>query len=430
MSGQGGAPAPAEAQARTRLAAARARLVMERPFLGALALQMPLAAADPLRCDTLSTDGRRLIFHAAFEASLRAAEAEFLVAHVVLHCALGHFARRGHRVRRRWEAACDHAVNLMLREDGMAVPSWAMADPAFTGLAAEEIYPLLPEDGGGAPRDRHGPRFDGGPGGGRGDHHGAQGGQAAAPASETSGAGISPRGASSRIDGPFRGAAASPPDEAPAAGQGPDGAELGALWRGRAAAAAQAGRLAGRRGDAWLRRLEGILEPALPWRALLARQVMRAARDDYSFARPRRRDGDALLPRLASGTPYVVAALDTSGSITDAELAEFTGELQALKAQARAELVVHACDERLAPEGPWRFAAWQPVCLPPRLSGGGGTRFTPVFEWIERQGLRPDLLVYFTDAQGEFPPRAPGYPVLWLVKGRAPVPFGERLAFG
>lgn len=111
-------------------------------------------------------------------------------------------------------------------------------------------------------------------------------------------------------------------------------------------------------------------------------------------------------------------------------LGKFAGELQALKAQARAELVVHACDERLAPEGPWRFAAWQAVCLPPRLAGGGGTRFTPAFEWVEREGLRPDLLVYFTDAQGEFPARAPDYPVLWLVKGRAPVPFGERAAFG
>ena len=28
---------------------------------------------------------------------------------------------------------------------------------------------------------------------------------------------------------------------------------------------------------------------------------------------------------------------------------------------------------------------------------------------------------------GEFPEHAPQYPVLWLVQGRAPVPFGERV---
>jgi predicted metal-dependent peptidase len=65
--------------------------------------------------------------------------------------------------------------------------------------------------------------------------------------------------------------------------------------------------------------------------------------------------------------------------------------------------------------------------LPKALRGGGGTRFTPLFEWIEREQVCPDLLVYFTDAQGEFPGAAPPYPVIWLVKGRAEVPWGERI---
>ncbi|HSD55142.1 MAG TPA: VWA-like domain-containing protein [Burkholderiales bacterium] len=80
----------------------------------------------------------------------------------------------------------------------------------------------------------------------------------------------------------------------------------------------------------------------------------------------------------------------------------------------------------LAPGGPWRFESWEPIAVPAGL-GGGGTRFTPVFEWVEEQGARPDALLYFTDALGEFPPAPPGYPVLWLVKGNAPVPWGERV---
>jgi len=39
-----------------------------------------------------------------------------------------------------------------------------------------------------------------------------------------------------------------------------------------------------------------------------------------------------------------------------------------------------------------------------------------------------DLLVYFTDALGEFPEREPVYPVLWLVKGKATVPWTTRSA--
>ena len=37
------------------------------------------------------------------------------------------------------------------------------------------------------------------------------------------------------------------------------------------------------------------------------------------------------------------------------------------------------------------------------------------------------LIVYFTDAEGEFPRQAPDYPVIWLVKGRGKVPWGERI---
>jgi predicted metal-dependent peptidase len=50
-----------------------------------------------------------------------------------------------------------------------------------------------------------------------------------------------------------------------------------------------------------------------------------------------------------------------------------------------------------------------------------------VFAWIEREGLRPDVVVYFTDAEGTFPASEPTFPVIWLVKGRAKVPWGQRI---
>jgi len=50
-----------------------------------------------------------------------------------------------------------------------------------------------------------------------------------------------------------------------------------------------------------------------------------------------------------------------------------------------------------------------------------------VFEWIEREAAHPDALVYFTDGEAAFPKLAPHYPVLWLIKGKAPVPWGRRI---
>jgi predicted metal-dependent peptidase len=423
------------AHALSRIAAARARLILDRPFLGALALHLEPVAVAPGRCDTLGTDGRRLWFHADFVAALPAAHLRFWIAHVALHCALGHFARRHHRVRARWDVACDHAVNLLLHEDGLALPDDALAGRAFAGLAAEQIYPLIPEDTTDAPLDRHAFERDvagGGLAGYLGEVRAGQGdagGLASATAGEVGESG--PDDASGWDDAGNEARSHRP-------GGGPDSAAMGRMdpheleqmWNSRLATAAQAAREAGRLGQSWHRVLERLLEPVLPWRALLARYVVSAAREDYTFQRPPRRDGAALLPRLARGSLRIVAVLDTSGSITRQELAEFATELDALKAQVRAELTLHACDERLAPEGPWHFDPWETVVLPASLSGGGGTRFTPVFDWLDRDLIAPDLLIYFTDAQGEFPAAAPPYPVLWLVKGRAEVPFGERIALG
>jgi predicted metal-dependent peptidase len=81
----------------------------------------------------------------------------------------------------------------------------------------------------------------------------------------------------------------------------------------------------------------------------------------------------------------------------------------------------------LAEDGPWVYEPWETFVAPRQFKGGGGTRFAPVFEAVEQAGWQPDLLVYFTDADGEFPTKVPSYPVIWLVKGKQKVPWGQRI---
>src|SRR3990170_2972105 len=142
-----------EAAALTRLSAARTRLVLERPFLGALILSLPLQARG--RCRSLATDARSLYFNPAYVLSLAFAEVQFMLAHQALHCALGHFTRRGARPHAKWDRACDYAVNGLLIDDGMKAPPDAAWSPVFRGLSAEEIYPLLPQAEPGATLDEH-----------------------------------------------------------------------------------------------------------------------------------------------------------------------------------------------------------------------------------------------------------------------------------
>jgi predicted metal-dependent peptidase len=394
----------------TKLSAARTRLILDRPFLGALVLRMPMQAADPKWCKTIGTDARAFYYNPEYIASLSLEQTQFALAHEALHCALSHFARREHRVRERWDIACDLAINPILIKEGMTAVPGALYNIGYEGMMAEEIYPLVKENEEEQPHDEH---LYGKDSQGSGDAGTAD----ASQPEEVDDAGES--GGS----GAGQGAAAAPPEPLSEA----EKEQLSIQWRQRLAGAAQQAMQAGKLGGSLRRLVDHLLQPQLPWRMLLARYMTAASRDDYSYMRPSRREGEAIFPSLRSSQTEIVVVLDTSGSIKAQEMREFVTELDAIKGQIRARITLHACDAELCAAGPWVYEPWEEFTLPTDIRGGGGTRFTPVFEWLEQQGENPDLVVYFTDAEGEFPRQEPRAPVLWLVKGRAKVPWGQRI---
>lgn len=388
----------------TKLAAARTRLILDQPFLGTLVMHLPLTAKEG--CKTTATDARAFYYNADYIAGLTLEQTQFVLAHEAMHCALSHFSRRNHRDRHRWDVACDYAVNMILDDENLRGPANALTDAKYRGLTAEEIYPLLHQDSEEQPMDDH--LFDSEGQGGRGEGQG----QGEPDSSEREPGDSQP----SDADGTPLPAPSAAAQEA-----------LAEEWKSRLAKAAQSARQAGKLSQSLLRLVDELLAPQLSWRALLAQYLIQAARDDYSFQRPSRREADAVMPRLFSQGLNLVVAVDTSGSIVDDELREFLSEIDAIKGQVRAEIDLLACDDHLAADAPWHTAAWEPMRLPDGLDGSGGTDFRPVFDWVERTGASPDALLYFTDAVGPFPKVAPSYPVIWLVKGRAPVPFGTRI---
>jgi predicted metal-dependent peptidase len=402
----------------TKLAAARTRLILDKPFLGALVMRLPLKAANPEWCPTVATDARHFYYNAEYIEALSLEQTQFMLAHEALHCALSHFARRQHRVRHRWDLACDFAINPLLVKDGLKPPPGALILDLFAGMSAEEIYPSLDENDDSELLDKH--LYDGDEGGegGRGDDQSGQ--QSAGGGGENGTRGKTGHGAQAATEREAQGA---PP--APLTPQERD--ELAARWQQYLASAAQSAQAAGKLSGGMARLVDHLLQPTLPWRMLLARYMSLSARDDYSWQRPSRREGNLLFPSLRSTRLEVVVALDTSGSLSDTDIGEFLAEVDALKSQLSARIHLLACDSDLSAEGPWLFDPWEPLSLPRQLNGGGGTAFTPVFEWVERQATRPGLLLYFTDAEGTFPAAEPDYPVIWLVKGKAAVPWGQRI---
>jgi len=407
-----------------KLAAARTRLILDKPFLGALALRLPLVAADPKWCPTSVTDARSLYYNPDYIDKLSLEQTQFVLAREALHCALSHFARRQHRIKARWDIACEHSINPVLVKDGLVPPPATIVISAYEGMTAEEIYPYIQDDEDDEPMDENvqsGADSDPSKSGSQKGEKNRENGRGQSPKQdEARSGGDADTQQQQELDGE-RGAAQPQPLTA-----GEQDA-LATQWQQRMAGAALQAKQAGKLGGMLARLVGELLQPKLPWRMLLARYMTQIARDDYSYARPSRREGEMIMPSLRSSQASIVVALDTSGSVSSEELNEFLAEINTLKAQLRASITLHACDTELSRDGPWLFEAWEEFKLPQEFHGGGGTDFRPVFEWIKLHGKAPDMLLYFTDAEGEFPAMEPSYPVIWLIKGKAPVPWGQRI---
>lgn len=416
-----------------KLSSARTRLILDKPFLGALVLRLPIVEADPSWCKTTDTDMKKLYVNPEYISQLNTEETQFALAHEALHCALSHFARRLHRVKLRWDMACDYAINPILIDEGLKPPPHIHYLREYKGMTAEEIYPLLQDNENDADNElgQNNEQGDG--------EQGEQSDQGEAKDTENQklnsqqqsdgqrGKGQTGEGKESEQTDSSSGGE-STQKEPPPTPNNDEIQSLTAQWQQRLAGAAQQALQAGKLSQAMARLVDHLLQPQLPWRMLLARYMSATAREDYSYTRPSSRRGEpAIYPRLRSHMVDIVVALDISGSIATKEIREFLAEVDQIKAQVRARIALHACDVEVSDKGPWKFEPWDELKLPIQFEGGGGTRFTPVFDWVENQEMRPDLLVYFTDAEGEFPEQEPQYPVIWLVKGKAPVPWGQRI---
>lgn len=399
----------------TKLAAARTRLILDKPFLGALVLRMPLEMADPAWCTTAATDAKKIYLNYEYIEQLHSSETQFVLAKQALHCALSHFARRGHRIKHRWDLACEYAVNPILVEEGFDAPPGTLIENSFAGMTAEEIYCCLDD------------KEDGDADSSNNEEEGND---------ETS----DPTDSSQDNSDPPTEDNPQDSNQDNTADTGNNGApqpatmsqqemdNLSVQWQQRLAGAAQQAQQAGKLSTSMARLVEFMLQPKLPWRALLARHMTATARDDYNYSRPSARRGDpSIYPSLRSSQVNMVVAIDVSGSIDDQEMNEFMCEVDAIKGQLRARISLLACDAELATGSPWIFESWEEFSIPKTFSGGGGTDFRPVFDWVEQQDQAPQLLVYFSDCIGKFPDYAPHYSVIWLVKGSAPVPFGQRI---
>lgn len=386
-----------------KISKALIKLLLHNPFFATLLLRLRMVEDNTQ--PTGYTNGVRIGYNSKWVESISFEETMGFLVHEAYHLILMHDIRRNHRDAVKWNHACDYAINLDLLDRNFQLPTGGLVNDKFKDMTADAIYNLLPEQQGmpqwGEVRDQPGPGDDD-------DGEGKSG---------KNGKGNGKPMPVSQSERNFQ-----------------EQQRKMELEKAR-----QSAKRAGKLPAGMNRLIDDILAPKLDWRVVLRRFVSAYARNDYAWYPPNRRfvHMGLYLPSLRSNEiEKIVLAIDTSGSLSQKELAQFAGELNSILEEVDTTLEVMYCDAKL--HGRRDAEVYEPDTfrrddLPLRLEmrGGGGTSFRPPFEWLEEQGIVPTCFIYLTDMWcHDFPEPEPEYPVLWIQSGDYDndPPFGELLS--
>lgn len=205
------------------------------------------------------------------------------------------------------------------------------------------------------------------------------------------------------------------------------------------AAAAATAKHQGKLPDVLQRFVNEVLNPKVPWYEEIKTLSMRRAGadgldwtqlDEHMLCRPEPYGVIAWPAETTYGCGVMALGGDTSGSIDQHQLDVIFAEMAGVVAQVNPrELHIFWCDAGVGRhdylEEPEDLEAYKLLVKKEGVFGGGGTDFRPVFDKIDKDGIEPDVLIYFTDLEGTFPSRAPRYSVVWGALTDHTPPFGD-----
>lgn len=158
----------------------------------------------------------------------------------------------------------------------------------------------------------------------------------------------------------------------------------------------------------FLKALEACHRPSLDWRRAL-RLFASSSNRTYlknTIRRPSKRYGATPGIKIRRRQRLLVA-VDTSGSVSDAEVQRFFSEIYQIWRHG-AEVMVVECDTEIKRQYPYRGHA------PGFVMGRGGTDFNAPLEFANKH-YHPDGIVYFTDGFARMPRVESRYPLMWLI---------------
>ena len=383
-----------DATVREKLVTARIGLLLRAPFFGNLATRLKLVNADSW-LGTAATDGRNFYYNTEFVNKLKPKEVEFLFGHEVLHNVYDHIGRTGDfRDRQLFNCAADFCVNSDLIEQRIGDKiTPCLYDPKYKGWSAEEVYDDLYEkaekiDISGLLEQLLDEHMDG-----EGEGDGDKDGKGRPRLTEEE---------KRQIRDEIREALLQAA-QATGAGNLPSGVK---------------------------RLIKDLTKPVVNWRELLEQQIQSTIRDDFTWMRPSRRGWhmDAIMPGMKPGTQIdVCIAIDTSGSIGEADIKAFMSEIKGImEAYDEYHIQVWSFDTEIynhqtfSSDNLEDIATYQP-------QGGGGTDFMVNWEYMKEANIEPKKFIMFTDGMPYGSWGDPDYcDTVFVIKGNenAEPPFG------
>ena len=364
-----------------KLARAKTQMLGRHPFWASIA--MNLKFVETTEIPTAATDGIHMWYNPAFIEPLTDAETMALLAHEACHVALKHMLRTGDRHSRKFNHACDYAINDMLSLDGFKLPDGGLLDDQYRDMSSEAIYEALP----GETEEENDALY-----GGEDEHFVKPCHADGTPLSD---------------------------DEL---------SELEVATDRQLKIAAEVARQTGKLPAGMKDLIDELLEPKVDWRDKFKRHVQGDVPEDYSYRRPNRRAMQAhglYMPTIhkVSASPIIIG-VDTSGSISKEELQIFLSEIHSIWEECAPEKLtiieidadIHAVKEFYPGDD---LSSYE-------FTGRGGTAMEPFFDWVQEHSDGTENLVLFSDMFFHLDEAyEPDNPVLWISTGTREYPFGD-----
>lgn len=364
---------------------AEGRLLMKHIFYASALLACP--RIETHHYPTAATDSLKIYWNPDFFAKLNIEGIIFVLAHEVCHIILKHSLRRGTRLPRMWNHACDYVINRLLIEGNVGkMPTGDEAglyDKRFDGMSEEKVYEILKRE-----QEAKGNSGDmPGPGGGFG-----------------SGDDLLPL-----------------PDEV---NDSEGRANLSAQIDQKLMTAANMARLVGKLPGEMQRIIDELLNPKVPWQDLLRDYMTKKTHDEEDWGKRNRRFQHVYLPaRYNNRMAGMTIIGDSSGSIGREDYAKILTEVKAIVEDVNPEFirVVWAdaavqSEELIEPDD-----VGADIRLNPK--GGGGTDMRIPLDYVLEYD--PPVVVLITDGYTPWPEVEPPYPLIVVCTTGAACPVGE-----